>query len=35
MEQKRQFKGVELIASENFAYRYVADALGSEFSNWS
>lgn len=32
-EKARQFKGIELIASENFAYTHVMDALGSCLTN--
>lgn len=32
-EEKRQFKGLELIASENFTSRAVIDALGTCFTN--
>ena len=32
-EKARQFGGIELIASENFAYTYVIDAIGSCLTN--
>lgn len=32
-EEKRQYRGIELIASENFAYRSVMEALGSCLTN--
>lgn len=32
-EKARQFGGIELIASENFAYTYVMDAIGSCLTN--
>ena len=32
-EKMRQYAGIELIASENFAYKYVMDALGSCLTN--
>jgi len=32
-EKSRQFGGIELIASENFAYTYVMDAIGSCLTN--
>ena len=32
-EKKRQFNGIELIASENFAYSFVMEALGSCLTN--
>jgi glycine hydroxymethyltransferase len=32
-EQKRQFRGIELIASENFAYRHTMQMVGSSFLN--
>ncbi|GMP81315.1 hypothetical protein CsSME_00036069 [Camellia sinensis var. sinensis] len=32
-EKQRQFKGIELIASENFVYRAVMEALGSHLTN--
>lgn len=32
-EKTRQFKGLELIASENFTSRAVMEALGSHFTN--
>jgi glycine hydroxymethyltransferase len=32
-EKKRQFRGIELIASENFAYKFVLEALGSCLTN--
>ena len=32
-EKARQFGGIELIASENFAYTYVMEAIGSCLSN--
>ena len=32
-EKARQFGGIELIASENFAYKFVMDAMGSCLTN--
>ena len=32
-EKMRQYAGIELIASENFAYKYVMEALGSCLTN--
>jgi glycine hydroxymethyltransferase len=32
-EKARQFGGIELIASENFAYTFVMDAMGSCLTN--
>ena len=32
-EKKRQYRGIELIASENFTYKFVMDALGSCLTN--
>mmetsp|Transcript_4596 Transcript_4596/g.6997 ORF Transcript_4596/g.6997 Transcript_4596/m.6997 type:complete len:101 (-) Transcript_4596:1154-1456(-) len=32
-EKLRQFGGIELIASENFVYKYVLEALGSPLTN--
>ena len=32
-EKARQYGGIELIASENFAYKYVFEALGSCLTN--
>lgn len=32
-EKFRQFRGIELIASENFAYKYVFEALGTPLGN--
>ena len=32
-EKKRQYRGIELIASENFTYKFVLDALGSCLTN--
>lgn len=32
-EKYRQYKGIELIASENFTYKYVTDCLGSALTN--
>ena len=33
LEKMRQYAGIELIASENFAYSYVIEALGSCLTN--
>lgn len=33
MEKERQFKSLELIASENFTYRAVMEAVGSCLTN--
>jgi len=33
MEKLRQFKGIELIASENFDCKVVMEALGSHLAN--
>ena len=32
-EKRRQYQGIELIASENFVYKYVLDCLGSVLTN--
>lgn len=32
-EKKRQYRGIELIASENFTYKFVMEALGSCLTN--
>jgi glycine hydroxymethyltransferase len=32
-EKFRQYRGIELIASENFTYKYVLDCLGSALTN--
>jgi len=32
-EKFRQYRGIELIASENFTYKYVMDCLGSSLTN--
>lgn len=32
-EKKRQYRGIELIASENFTYKFVLEALGSCLTN--
>lgn len=32
-EKKRQYRGIELIASENFTYKFVLDSLGSCLTN--
>lgn len=32
-EKFRQFRGIELIASENFAYKFVFDAMGTPLMN--
>lgn len=32
-EKFRQYRGIELIASENFTYKYVLDCLGSCLTN--
>jgi glycine hydroxymethyltransferase len=32
-EKKRQYRGIELIASENFTYKFVFEALGSCLTN--
>ncbi len=32
-EKKRQYRGIELIASENFTYKFVMEALGSSLTN--
>lgn len=33
LEKKRQYRGIELIASENFTYKFVLDCLGSCLTN--
>lgn len=32
-EKLRQYRGIELIASENFTYKYVLECLGSTLTN--
>jgi glycine hydroxymethyltransferase len=32
-EKKRQYRGIELIASENFTYKFVFESLGSCLTN--
>jgi len=33
LEKHRQYRGIELIASENFTYKFVLDCLGSVLTN--
>jgi glycine hydroxymethyltransferase len=33
LEKKRQYRGIELIASENFTYKFVLESLGSCLTN--